>query len=62
MINLVLIERLRRNGTYVYYAKKIIIKKYKNLIVIVILDNNYIILYLDKDIYDNNNFAYNNFT
>src|SRR5438552_2828602 len=61
MINLILIKRLRRNRTYIYYTKKITIKKYKNLIAIAISDNNYIILYLDKDIYNNNNFVYNNF-
>ena len=61
-INLVLIKRLRRNRTYVYHAKEITIKKYKNLIVTIILDNNCIILYLDKDAYSNNNSAYNNST
>ena len=57
-INLVLIKRLRRNRTYVYHAKEITIKKYKNLIATAILDNNYIISYLDiEDVYSNNNSA-----
>ena len=53
-INLISIKRLKRNRTYVYYTKKITIKKYRNLIATTILDNNYIILYLDKEIYNNN--------
>ena len=57
IINLVSIKRLRRNETYVYYIKEIIIKKYKNLIVIVILNDNCMMLYLDKDAYNNNNFT-----
>ena len=61
-INFIFIKRLRRNKTYIYYTKKIIIKKYKNLIAIAISDNNYIILYLNKNTYSNNNFTYNNST
>ena len=58
-INFIFIKRLRRNKTYIYYTKKIIIKKYKNLIVTIILDDNYIISYLNKDVYNNNNYIQN---